>query len=104
MYHPSVCILVSVRTGVGGPHGHGRFYLPGLHYDWVENGQLRVDIVDYVQGFMNNLVGKFKSGGTRPITLGVSPRSSPVDFLSMTNLIVRRVCGIQRRRNIGVGI
>lgn len=98
-----LCGLFSIRTGVAGRRGHGRFYMFGVHGDSVANSVVQSGALAAYVTEANFITNRFKGGGSGPITLGVCPRSNPGDFLSMTNLIPRPVFGIQRRRNIGVG-
>jgi len=102
--HPSLTALFSTRTGVGGRHGHGRIYMPGFHGGWVENGLMRSDILPLMQTVANNLSGWYSLTGAGPLVLKVVPRAHPVDALSVTSIVVKSVMGIQRRRNIGVGM
>jgi len=97
------CPVVSIRTGVAGRAGHGRFYIFGLHGDSVSNGAFQSGAFAAYQTYVGNLKNRYKSGGTGPIVLGVCPRNNPVDFKPMTDLIVRPIFGVQRRRNLGVG-
>src|ERR1044071_500400 len=102
-YHPSIAVLFSIRTAHAGRNGHGRWYMPGVHYDFVENGVLRPDIYALYQGDATYMTNAFKTGGVRPLTMVVCSRSNPADYKSMTQIVARQVLGIQRRRNIGVG-
>jgi len=97
------CPVVSIRTGVAGRAGHGRFYIFGLHGESIDNGSFESGAFAAYQVRVNDLKNRYKSGGTGPITLGVCSRSNPIDFKPMTDLIVRPVLGVQRRRNLGVG-
>jgi len=93
--------LFSIRTAMPGRHGHGRFYMFGVHQDSISNG-VNIALAAY-QGAANNIVTRYKVGGTGPIVLGVCPRANPADFKSVSAIIARSVWGVQRRRNIGVG-
>jgi len=104
MYHPSICVLFSIRTPFGGRTGHGRWYMPGVHGDFVENGGLRADIWALYQGDATYITNSYKSGGTSSdLTMVVVTRSNPGAYRPMSTVVARQVCGIQRRRNIGVG-
>jgi len=100
---PAICPVVSIRTGTAGRHGHGRFYIMGLHAESIANGTFQTDALAAYQTYVNNIKNRYKSGGTGPITMVVCPRSDPMSYHVMTDLIVRPIFGIQRRRNIGVG-
>lgn len=100
---PVLSGLFSIRTTVPGRHGHGRFYLFGLHQDSILNGAFHPDALAAYVTRANSLVARYKAGGTGPIILGVAPRADPSAFLSCTSIVVRPTFGVQRRRNIGVG-
>jgi hypothetical protein len=103
-YHPSICVLFSIRTPFGGRTGHGRWYMPGLHFDHVENGVLRADIWSLFQGDASYITNSYKSGTTLSlVTMVVVTRSNPGAYRPMTTIVARQTLGIQRRRNIGVG-
>jgi hypothetical protein len=100
---PPLCGLFSIRTGVAGRHGHGRFYLFGVHQESVENGVLQSGAFGAYQTAANSLVARYNASGSGPIILGVAPRGSPSDWIACIDIVVRPTFGIQRRRNIGVG-
>lgn len=100
---PVLAALCSIRTAVAGRHGHGRFYGFGVHGESVSNGAFQAGALAAWQGEANFIVGRFGSGGTGPLRLGVAPRSDPTAFITCTSIVVRATFGIQRRRNIGVG-
>jgi len=102
-YHPSIAVLFSIRTAHAGRNGHGRWYMPGVHYDFVENGVLRPDIFALFAGDATYMTNAFKFGGVSPLNMVVLSRSNPADYKSMTSIVAKSVLGIQRRRNIGVG-
>ncbi len=95
--------LFSIRTSSTGRHGHGRFYMFGVHGDSVLNGVVQSGALAAYQGAANALVARYKSGGTGPITLIVTDRATVTEFHPVTSIIARPVFGVQRRRNIGVG-
>lgn len=100
---PVLCGLFSIRTAAAGRHGHGRFYMFGVHGDSVLDGVIQSGAYAAYQGAAVNLTNRFKQTGSGPMTLVVLPRNNPTDYKSMVSVIVRRQFGIQRRRNIGVG-
>lgn len=102
-YASFAAVLFSIRTNSPGRHGHGRFYMCGIHGDWVANGLLRADVHSLLAGNATTITGRFKDGGTGPLALGVCPRNDPASFIPMSALICRQVLGVQRRRNLGVG-
>jgi len=100
---PFVAGVFSIRTGTGGRHGHGRFYLWGVHGASIANGAFETNAYNSYVTNANGITARFKTGGTGPLTMGVMPRGQPENFIPMTNLVVRSIFGVQRRRNYGVG-
>jgi len=100
---PVLCALFSIRTATAGRHGHGRFYMFGVHGESVLNGIVEPGAYSAYQTAAANLTNRFKSGGTGPIQLAVVPRNNPSAAKPCTAIVVRQQFGIQRRRNIGVG-
>lgn len=98
-----IAILFSIRTAVPGRHGHGRFYLPGVHGESVSNSVPESGALSAFQGAANALVARYGASGTGPINLVVVPRATPSDTHFCTAIVVRPTFGVQRRRNIGVG-
>lgn len=101
--HVSLAALFSIRTNTPGRQGHGRFYMAGVHVTSVINSVMPAATQTSYATRAGEIVARYKSGGTGPITLGVCPRLTPSDFKAMVAIVVRPVLGIQRRRNIGVG-
>lgn len=95
--------LVRIKTAVAGRHGHGRFYIWGVHGASVANGVFESGAFSAYGTTFANITARYKNGGTGPLIMGVAPRSSPSSFIDMTALVVPSVFGVQRRRNIGVG-
>lgn len=95
--------LVRIKTATAGRHGHGRFYVWGVHGASVANGVFESGAFSAYGTTFATMTNRFKTGGTGPLIMGVAPRSSPIDFIPMTALVVPSVFGVQRRRNIGVG-
>lgn len=94
--------IFSIRTFTAGRHGHGRFYLPGLHADSITNGALGTSSFADYQTRANNLKTRYCTT-VNGFQLGVAPRAHPADFIPATDIIVRQNLGVQRRRNLGVG-
>lgn len=95
--------VVRIKTATAGRHGHGRFYIWGVHGASVANGVFEGGAFSAYGTTMATMTNRFKTGGTGPLIMGVAPRSSPTSFLAMTALVVPSIFGVQRRRNIGVG-
>lgn len=95
--------IIRIKTATAGRHGHGRFYLWGVHGESVSNGVFQSGALSAYATTFNTMTNRFKNGGTGPLIMGVAPRSSPSSFIDMTALVVPSIFGVQRRRNIGVG-
>lgn len=97
--------VYSIQTAVGGPHGRGRFYVSGWYVGNIYEGKFQVDVLGYFQATANTLIAKFITAGTLvgPLHLVVCPRLNPSAFNYATNIVVKSIPGVVRRRNIGVG-
>ena len=95
--------VVRIKTATAGRHGHGRFYVWGVHGASVSNGVFESGAFSAYGTTFGTMTNRFKAGGTGPLVMGVAPRASPGDFIQMTALVVPSIFGVQRRRNIGVG-
>lgn len=101
--HVCLAALFSIRTPQPGRHGHGRFYMGGVHGSSVVDSVMPSATLTNYQSKAASIVARFKVGGAGPLQLVVCRRSNPADKFFMTDIVVRPVFGIQRRRNIGVG-
>jgi len=101
---PFVCGLFSIRTGIGGRSGRGRFYMGGVHQESVSNGQLHPNALLAYQDVANFIKNRFKVGGSIAMTMVVCNRDIPPSQAGMINIVARSQFGVQRRRNINVGI
>lgn len=98
---PFVAALFSIRTNHPGRAGRGRFYMCGVHKESMANGK-NAAMSSYIPR-ANDLILKYCDNGTAGIRLCVASRTNPNGAHVATNIIVREIWGIQRRRNIGVG-
>lgn len=101
---PFVCGVFSLRTSLGGRSGRGRFYMGGVHQESLLNGQLHPNALLAYNDVALQLKQRFCEGGSLLINLAVCERSAFPSPLITTNIIPRSVLGVQRRRNINVGI
>lgn len=95
--------VIKIQTPVGGRHGRGRIFLAGLHADAFESGILGSLFQTQALDHLNALIARYGPTGTSDLRLVVLNRvdNSQSD---MVNLVLRPIPGIQRRRNIGIGI
>lgn len=101
--HVCIAAVFSIRTGTPGRHGHGRFYMGGVQQDSVVNSAMAAGTQASYALRAGEIVTRYNASGPSLLILGVAPRDDPSAFIPMTNIVVRPVYGIQRRRNIGVG-
>ena len=101
---PFVCGVFSIRTSTGGRRGRGRFYMGGVHQESILNGQLHPNALIAYSDVANQLKIRFCTGGSTDFRLQVAERVALPDGIPSTNIVARGVLGVQRRRNINVGI
>jgi hypothetical protein len=101
---PTTAVLVQIRTAFGGRKGRGRVFVAGLHTGAFENGLFNAATTTSLNTFMDAIKAAFLPGGTSQLTIGVCDRGFNPDFHPAVDLVVGSRPGIQRRRNIGVGI
>jgi len=101
---PTTAVLVQVRTAFGGRRGRGRIFIAGIHTGSFENGLFNASTVTSLNAFMANVKNHFISGVGSNLIIGVCNRGFTPTFHSAIDLVVGSRPGIQRRRNIGVGI
>lgn len=102
--HPSIAGLFSIRTSTPGRIGRGRFYMPGVHNASIANGRVEANAMVQYIGTANAITARYKFNGPSAFKMCVCPRSNPNDFKLMANVLARSTFGLQRRRNIGVGV
>ena len=107
---PPLCIVIQKKTNRAGRKGRGRLYISGF-----DEGSLDTTgtwSAGHLTGVMatavNNLRERFFLGGAQQtgLALAIMGRGpdNGIELTPVTNLIVRPVPGLQRRRSIGVGI
>lgn len=101
---PFVALVVRLRTDFGGRAGRGRWYIPGLNIGLTDKGVWTAALLNLAGPKMAEIFDRYKLDGPGPLTLGVCKQNTPGSFHSVTSLQVAPVPGVQRRRNIGVGI
>jgi hypothetical protein len=105
-YHPSVAMVYSFRTHLATKAGRGRIYIGGIHGESILNGQFHPTVAGSFALIATQLTSLFAEGGSNPFHLMVGPRASTdsTDYKAVVQIIARPICGIQRRRNINVGV
>jgi len=102
--HSVLCVLIRKQTATSGRMGRGRCYISGNRPDAMENDVFNAGNLAAWIAVAATLNGRFKVGGSGPLTLQVGHGTSTSDYHGVTDLSVPNRWGIQRRRNVGVGI
>jgi len=103
--HVVLCFIWKLRTALGGRRGRGRIYVQAPRADWIANSVPTTAGINYMQGtVIPAIMARYGPSGTSALDLGVCSRSDPTDFKAVESIAVANYCGVQRRRNIGVGI
>jgi hypothetical protein len=98
-------LKVRINTFFAGKQGRGRFYLPGVRDQYLEFGEYIAAAMTTFNTVVQLVKTRYQSvGGVGPLQLGVRGRGSNAEFHPMSNLTIGSVPGIQRRRNVGVGL
>lgn len=103
--HVVLCFIFKLRTGVGGRRGRGRIYTMAPRADWISNSVPTGAGSAFMTGtVIPALLARYGPTGASPLILGVASRDDPTDIKSVESIAVANYMGVQRRRNIGVGI
>lgn len=98
-----VCSVIKLSTGTGGRHGRGRIFFPGPASDAFQFGVHQATFTAQAAGFLNTLMQRYGPGGTSDLRIGLLNRTTHT-LTPVTGMQLRAVPGVQRRRNIGIGI
>jgi len=98
------CEKLQFTTGVAGRQGRGRYFIPNVStgaFDGTD--RMTTSEITKINATALTLANRWKSGGSGPLTLTIahkngSPPTPVTDIRGMTTI------GVQRRRNVGVGI
>lgn len=103
---PYSCYILQLRCGVGGKRGRGRQYIPGPEPGAYKNGILQASHITIWNTVIGQLAAAFMGGSpTSGWSLVVANHNTPsVDHFTVISLQIASVSGVQRRRNIGVGV
>jgi hypothetical protein len=98
-------LIIKIQTALGTRAGRGRSYICGLPGAGYDQGHFDSGTQTSINAVVANLVDAYVSTSTTsPMTIGVRGRASGAAFHPAIGLIGRPVPGIQRRRNLNVGI
>lgn len=102
---PVMGALFSLQTGFGVRSKRGRIFIPGTNTGLSTTGTLSSSLTTTANNVINNIKNRYVDGGNNlgPMRLVVWSRKNN-DFTSVTNIALRPNFGVQRRRNIGIGM
>lgn len=95
--------VIKLSTGTGGRHGRGRIFFAGPASDAFQFGIHQATFSGQAAGFLATLMARYGPGGTSNLRLSILNRSNNT-LIPVTGMQLRTVPGVQRRRNIGIGI
>jgi hypothetical protein len=96
--------VIRILTNQKGRKGRGRQYIGGMASNLTDFGVFKSAIASTWATHLANCVALYGPGGSSAFRLGVHGRLASAPFYDMVNLVLNPVEGLQRRRNIGVGI
>ena len=103
--HPSICEKIKVFTATAGRHGRGRIYAPVASLFGANVGVLKPETIAARNARLDTLLARFNDDNPQfGITYGIIPRDTPSAFKPAVLMRLDSRYGIQRRRNIGVGV
>jgi hypothetical protein len=101
---PYEALILRIRADAFGKHGRGRVYIPGVTVGTFAAGVLSSSAITALSPILAQLTAGFITSGGTGFSVGIAPRNSPVDFHLADRFEVAPTSGVQRRRNIGIGI
>jgi len=102
---PFSCVIFRLRTAQAGPAGRGRLYLPGCAPSQFVSGVMNAGSIASWQTILNTLGPRYTGASpTSGYHLVVLARANPSGYKDVITLEVGSIMGVQRRRNIGVGV
>lgn len=96
--------ILQLRTPFLGRTGRGRQYIGGVALNLTDKGIIKSDIVTSWNNHILTLVDTYCQSGVSNFRLVVNPHGPTVNAKIVTSITLNPIEGIQRRRNIGVGI
>jgi len=102
---PFASMVILKQTATAGRHGHGRYYVGGLPTVAYASGLLTAARIAGFETMRTVLEPRWIGGGaTGGMALGVCDRTGGLNWTACVRIVARAVVGVQRRRNIGIGI
>jgi len=100
------CVKWRIHTGLAGKRGRGRIYLPAFRSVYWSAGQLTATGITNITPRITAIKARYVgSGSSGPIKLGIQGRDLQAGgFIAADDISLSLTPGVQRRRNLGVGI
>jgi len=103
--HPCICEKIRLQSNTPGKTGRGRIFCPVASSFGGNVGVLTVATLNARNAVLATLMQRFCGGEpSTGLNLVIAPRNNPVANKEVVNMFCDSTYGIQRRRNVGVGI
>ena len=99
-----LAFILRLRTANIGRRGRGRVYIGGVLKGWTTLGLVNGDIINAWNAVATTLLGFWGPNGTSVFTLVLCPNKPPFNTIPVVSMQVAPTLGVQRRRNIGIGV
>jgi hypothetical protein len=97
--------IIRLYGNIVGRHGRGRVYIGGIKNDATFNGFITQTYFDQWQISRGVWLNKWGPNGTSTFRLGITRKQNPTaNFVPVIDIKVASTLGVQRRRNLLVGI
>jgi len=100
-------IVLKFQSALAGRHGRGRYFVGGTSFGSYPTGVIQAGSLGLatLQPLVTAMKARYTDvSHTGPLDLVIAPRASPGDYVVATDILIRSIVGVQRRRNWGVGI
>lgn len=104
---PHVCLafIIRLQTAIAGRHGRGRIYFGAPRPDWIGSSLVLAAGITFINGTtIPALMARYGPTGNSGLTLGVHRKDDRQSLIQISGMSLATTLGIQRRRNIGVGV
>lgn len=102
---PFCAVLMRFKTSQTGPSGRGRIYIPGAALNDYAGGNITAPAATAWQTILNTIGPMYTSNNpSSGFNLVLSGKQAPSATLNVTTIEIGGHYGVQRRRNIGVGV
>lgn len=99
-----LAFVLRLRSAVIGKHGRGRLYIGGVLKGWTTNGLVTQAQLDVWATRISTLMGIYGPNGSSNYRLTICPHKAPFNINDVTSMQIASKLGVQRRRNIGIGV